>query len=159
MYIADLVSAQAALFGPIPDFNMQELEITLKKVVKLPFDRVVFSHTAREDPLAGGNKKDIENALDYIADINAGINDLLKKGTPPFAIPGLLKPKDRYKNWRNIVSHFPQNVGKFVFERVIGPYPWRETNNGYSFKRRGNNRRDKGRYGRKRRNKFFKVEF
>ena len=82
------------------------------------FEKAVFTHS----PPQGGTKQDLADNLGYVKDIRAGVKAELRKGTNPFAIPGVLK-LDKYKDWAGYADQFPLNVMHFAIEEaVLGPY-------------------------------------
>lgn len=124
LYVADLVSPKSVIFSIAPDFNLKEMERTMREIIKLDFSIGVFSHSNNEDPLGGGTKADVQALLIYLEEIRASVNTYINNGTNIFAISSLLKlPK--YENWSRYDTDFRMNVQKMALEIYIGPYPWR----------------------------------
>ena len=65
-FIADTVSPGRVPFQYFPDFNIPGLERTLEKYLELEVDQIVFSHSAKSDPLEPGSKEDLQFVLEYI---------------------------------------------------------------------------------------------
>jgi len=117
-YVADLAAVKST--GPVylPEFDTKGWENTLEKTLQLNFERAVFTHS----PPEGGTKQDLADHLGYVKDIRAGVKAELRKGTNPFAIPGILK-LDKYKDWAGYDTQFALNVMHFAIEEaVLGPY-------------------------------------
>merc|ERR1712013_329601 len=101
-----------------PEFDTKGWENTLEKTLQLNFEKAVFTHS----PPEGGTKQDLADHLGYVKDIRAGVKAELRKGTNPFAIPGILK-LDKYKDWAGYDTQFALNVMHFAIEEaVLGPY-------------------------------------
>lgn len=123
-YIADLVTPNRVLFTIVPDFNIREWERSLEEMLTLDFDRAVYSHSERPDPLQGGTKKDVEGNLQFIRDLRAAIYVEFKKGTKPFMVPGVVKvPK--YKEWAMYDQWLEMNAWRVLLDDWMGPFPWR----------------------------------
>ena len=117
-YVADLAAVKST--GPVylPEFDTKGWENTLEKTLQLNFEKAVFTHS----PPQGGTKQDLADHLGYVKDIRAAVNAELKKGTNPFALPGIIK-LDKYKDWAGYEGQFPLNVLHFAIEMaVLGPY-------------------------------------
>ena len=52
-YFADLVTPNRVLFSIVPDFNIREWERSLEEILKLDFDKAVYSHSEKTDAFAG----------------------------------------------------------------------------------------------------------
>ena len=65
-YIADNTVPNGVPFVFFPDFNIKGLQSTIKKYMRMNVDKIVFSHSNREDPLSPGTKSDMQFWLDYI---------------------------------------------------------------------------------------------
>merc|ERR1719357_280237 len=116
-YLADIAAVKST--GPVylPEFDTQGWEKTLEKALQLDFEKTVFTHS----PPEGGTKQDLADHLQYVKDIRAGVKAELRKGTNPFAIPGILK-LDKYKDWAGYDTQFALNVMHFAIEEaVLGP--------------------------------------
>ncbi|WP_299104304.1 MBL fold metallo-hydrolase [uncultured Tenacibaculum sp.] len=128
-YIADLVTPNRVLPMIVPDFNIKEWEKSLKELLKMDFNKAIYSHNEKTNGLAiyGGDKKDIKLLSRFIKDIRAGIYNELKKGTPPFEIPNILKlPK--YKHWNKYDEWLALNVWRILLDEWMGPFPWKANN-------------------------------
>ncbi len=123
-YIADIVTPNRLPFAIVPDFNIDGWMNSLEEVLKMDFDKAVFSHNEYENPLLGGNKKDVELQLQFIKDLRAGFFAELQKGTNPFMIPKVLKlPK--YEHWVGYDDWLEMNIWRILSDAFLGPYPWR----------------------------------
>jgi len=108
-YIADIVTSKRIIFTVALDFNLREWERNLTEVLKLDFDKVIFSHNEHQKPLHQGNKADVISQLEYLRDLRAAFYAELKKGTKPMLIPNILKlPK--YENWVGYNDWLAMNV-------------------------------------------------
>ncbi len=126
VYIADIVTPNRLPFAIVPDFNIDGWINSLEEVLKMDFDKAVFTHNEYKNPLLGGNKKDVELQLQFIKDLRAGFFAELKKGTNPFMIPKTLKlPK--YKHWVGYDDWLEMNIWRILSDAFLGPYPWRPT--------------------------------
>ncbi|MGH1366478.1 MAG: MBL fold metallo-hydrolase [Calditrichia bacterium] len=127
-YIADLITPNRVLFSIVPDFNIKELERSIEEVIKLDFDKAVYSHNESENALQGGNKQDAIDELQFIKDLRGAIFAEFKKGTNPMMIPSILKlPK--YENWAMYEQWLPMNAWRILLDEFMGPFPWRPVQN------------------------------
>ena len=123
-YIADIVTPNRLIFTVVPDFNIREWERSLEEVLKMDFDKAIFSHNENNNRLSGGTKEDVALQLQYVRDLRAGFYAELKKGTNPFMIPKVLKlPK--YKDWVMYDQWLEMNIWRILSDEFMGPYPWR----------------------------------
>ena len=123
-YIADLVTPNRVLFTIVPDFNIREWERSLEDILKLDFDRAVYSHSDKADELQGGTKQDVAETLQFIRDLRAAIYAELGKGTNPFMVPSIVQlPK--YKDWRMYDQWLEMNTWRVLLDDWMGPFPWR----------------------------------
>ena len=53
------------MFTFLPDFNIPGTEKSLKRYLEFDAEQIVFSHSAKEDPLIPGTKEDIKFVLEY----------------------------------------------------------------------------------------------
>ncbi|XP_066929804.1 2,4-dinitroanisole O-demethylase subunit alpha-like [Clytia hemisphaerica] len=123
-FMADLVTPNQVFFSNAPDYNMKETVRTLREILKLDFEKAVFSHSARGDLSADGSKQDIRDLLQYAADLKEGVEKLFAEGKFPITNPELLQ-LPQYKHLARYDTDFSRNVLKFSIESFIGPYPWR----------------------------------
>ena len=65
-YIADITTPNRTLFTWLPDFNIPGTEKSLNEYLEFDVEKIVFSHSAKPDPLIPGGKEDIQFVLDYI---------------------------------------------------------------------------------------------
>jgi len=122
-YIADLVTPNRVLFNIVPDFNIKEVERSLEEIIKLDFDKAVYSHNENKNGLNGGNKEDAIEELQFIRDLREAIFAEFKKGTNPMMIPSVLKlPK--YKDWAMYDQWLPMNAWRILLDEFMGPFPW-----------------------------------
>jgi glyoxylase-like metal-dependent hydrolase (beta-lactamase superfamily II) len=120
-YIADLVGPNRLPFFFLPDFNVSELERTLGEILKLDMDRVVYTHNARSDPLAGGTKQDVADTLAYLQDLRAALAAEIESGTPPRMAPDAVRlPK--YEDWAMYDEWLALNAWKIWLEGHLGPF-------------------------------------
>ena len=123
-YIADIVTPKRIIFTVAPDFNLREWERSLTEVLKLDFDKVVFSHNEHQNPLRQGNKTDVMSQLEYLRDLRTAFYAKLKDGTNPMLIPSTLKlPK--YESWVGYNDWLEMNVWRVLADEFMGPFPWR----------------------------------
>lgn len=123
-YVADLVTPHRVLFNIVPDFNIKEWERSLEEIIKMDFEKAVYSHNHNANPLKGGIKQDAKDNLQLIRDIRAGIYAEMKKGTNPMTLPSTMKlPK--YKDWAMYEEWLPMNIWRILLDEFMGPFPWR----------------------------------
>jgi len=123
-YVADLVTPHRVLFNIVPDFNIKEWERSLEEIIKMDFERAVYSHNHNASPLNGGKKQDATDNLQLIRDIRAGLYAEMKKGTNPMTLPSTMKlPK--YKDWAMYDEWLPMNIWRILLDEFMGPFPWR----------------------------------
>jgi len=124
-YIADIVTPNRVLFTIAPDFNVKETERSMKEILELDFETVIFSHNEKENPLAGGTKADIQESLNFIGDLRGAIFAEFKKGTPTDQIPNIID-LPQYKDLKMYDEWLPMNAWKLILEEWMGPFPWRK---------------------------------
>ncbi|NQY73592.1 MAG: hypothetical protein HRT90_02400 [Candidatus Margulisbacteria bacterium] len=118
VYIADLVTPKRLLFTIVPDFNIKETQRTLKEIMELEFDVVLFSHGKRT-----GTKSEINEIWQYTEDLRTAIHAEFTKGTSPFTIPNVVKlPK--YEDWAMYKEWLPMNAWRILLDDHMGPFPW-----------------------------------
>ncbi len=127
-YIADLVTPNRVLFAIVPDFNIKELERSIAEIIKLDFEKAVYSHNESENALNGGNKQDAKEALQFLKDLRGAIYAEFEKGTNPMMIPSTLKlPK--YEKWAMYEQWLPMNTWRILLDEFMGPFPWHPIEN------------------------------
>ncbi len=123
-YIADLAVPNRVLFSIVPDFNIKEWERTLEEIIKLDFEKAVYSHNNKENPLAGGTKQDTIDNLQFIRDLRAAMYADFQKGTNPMMVPNVVRvPK--YKDWAMYDQWLELNAWRLLLDDFMGPFPWR----------------------------------
>ena len=123
-YIADIVTPNRLLFSIVPDFNIKQWERSLEEVLKMDFEKAVFSHNEKPESTKIGNKEDVRQNLQFIRDIRTAIYAEFQKGTNPFMVPSTLKlPK--YKDWKMYDQWLEMNVWRVLLDEWMGPFPWR----------------------------------
>ena len=123
-YIADLVDPHAVLFNIVPDFNIKEWERSLKEIEQMAFDRALYAHSGKAQPLLGGTKQEVREYIQFLQDIRSAIYAEFKKGTNWMMIPNAVKlPK--YKDWWMYEEWLPMNVWRILLDDSMGPFPWR----------------------------------
>jgi glyoxylase-like metal-dependent hydrolase (beta-lactamase superfamily II) len=123
-YIADIVTPNRVLFSIVPDSNIREWERSLEDIIKLDFDKAVYSHNDLPDPLQGGTKQHVIENLQFIRDLRAAIYAEFKKGTPPMKVPDMVQvPK--YKDWAMYDQWLAMNAWRIILDDHMGPFPWR----------------------------------
>ena len=98
VYIADIVTPERVLFSIVPDFNIREWERSLEEILKLDFDKAVYSHNEKADASQGGTKQDAADNLQFLRDLRAAIYAEFKKGTNPMMVPDIVQIPT-YKDW------------------------------------------------------------
>ena len=122
-YIADLVTPNRVLFSIVPDFNIRELERSQEEILKLDFDKAVYTHNEAPNALEGGTKQDVTDNLQFIRDLRAAIYAEFNKGTNPMMVPGIvLLPK--YKDWAMYDQWLEMNAWRLLLDDWMGPFPW-----------------------------------
>ena len=123
-YIADIVTPNRVLFTIVPDFNVREWERSLEEVIKLDFDKAVYSHNNLPNALQGGTKQNTIETLQFIRDLRAAIYAEIKKGTHPMKVPDIVQlPK--YKHWAMYDQWLAMNAWRVLLDDWMGPFPWR----------------------------------
>lgn len=120
-YIADLVAPNRLPFFTLPDFTVSELERTLGEILTLDMDKVVYTHSARPDPLQGGTKQEVADTLQYLQDLRAAIEAEIAGGTPAREAPDAVRlPK--YESWAMYDEWLALNAWKIWLEGHLGPF-------------------------------------
>jgi len=123
-YIADLAVPNRVLFSIVPDFNIKEWERSLEEILKLDFEKAIYSHNNKENPLAGGTKQDAINNLQFIRDLREAMYAEFRKGTNPMMVPSIVRvPK--YKDWAMYDQWLEMNAWRLLLDDFMGPFPWR----------------------------------
>ena len=123
-FIADLVTPHRVLFNIVPDFNIKEWERSLEEIIKIDFEKAIYSHNHNSNPLKGGTKQDAIDNLQLIRDIREGLYSEMKKGTNPMTLPSTMKlPK--YQDWAMYDEWLPMNIWRILLDEFMGPFPWR----------------------------------
>jgi len=120
-YIADLVGPNRLPFFFLPDFSVSELERTLGEILTLDMDQVVFTHSARPDPLQGGTKQDVADTLQYLQDLRAALAAEIASGTPPREAPDAVRLPE-YESWVMYDQWLALNAWKIWLEGHLGPF-------------------------------------
>ncbi|MDE0146395.1 MAG: MBL fold metallo-hydrolase [Nitrospira sp.] len=123
-YIADLVDPQAVLFNIVPDFNIKEWERSLKEIEQMDFDKAIYAHSGKAQPLLGGTKQEVREYIQFVQDIRGAIYAEFKKGTNWMMIPNTVK-LPQYKDWWMYEEWLPMNVWRILLDDSMGPFPWR----------------------------------
>ena len=123
-YIADLVDPQAVLFNIVPDFNIKEWERSLKEIEQMDFDKAIYAHSGKAQPLLGGTKQEVREYIQFLQDIRGAIYAEFKKGTNWMMIPNAVK-LPQYKDWWMYEEWLPMNVWRILLDDSMGPFPWR----------------------------------
>ena len=124
VYIADIVTPERVLFSIVPDFNIREWERSLEEILKLDFDKAVYSHNEKADASQGGTKQDAADNLQFLRDLRAAIYAEFKKGTNPMMVPDIVQiPK--YKDWAMYDQWLAMNAWRLLLDDWMGPFPWR----------------------------------
>ena len=124
VYVADLVTPGRLLFAIVPDFNIREWERSLEEIGQLEFDRAVYSHNNKADPLLGGTKQDVADNLQFIRDLRAAIYAEFQKGTDPFMVPSVVR-LPQYQDWAMYDQWMEMNAWRVLLDDWMGPFPWR----------------------------------
>jgi len=120
-YIADNVSPGRVAFTIMPDFSIKQWERTLGEYLELDFEKAVFSHNYKPEAIKGGDKKDIEDTLEFLKDLRSEIFAEMARGTDPEAVPATLKlPK--YKDWVHYDDWLAMNAWAILLQEFMGPY-------------------------------------
>ena len=80
-YIADLVTPNQVIFFFMPDFSIPGLKKSQEFIATLDVDKIIFSHSAKEDPLAPGTKEDVTFFVKYLDDIQAAVGRTTNRST------------------------------------------------------------------------------
>ena len=123
-YIADLVDPHAVLFNIVPDFNVKEWERSLKEIEQMDFDKALYAHSGKAQPLLGGTKQEVREYIQFVQDIRGAIYAEFEKGTNWMMIPKAVK-LPQYKDWWMYEEWLPMNVWRILLDDSMGPFPWR----------------------------------
>ncbi|MCY4613672.1 MAG: MBL fold metallo-hydrolase [Nitrospira sp.] len=123
-YIADLVDPHAVLFNIVPDFNVKEWERSLKEIEQMDFDKALYAHSGKAQPLQGGTKQEVREYIQFVQDIRGAIYAEFEKGTNWMEIPNAVK-LPQYKDWWMYEEWLPMNVWRILLDDSMGPFPWR----------------------------------
>ncbi len=123
-YIADLVDPNAVLFNIVPDFNVKEWERSLKEIEQMDFEKALYAHSGKAQPLLGGTKHEVREYIQFVQDIRGAIYAEFKKGTNWMEIPNAVK-LPQYKDWWMYKEWLPMNVWRILLDDSMGPFPWR----------------------------------
>ncbi|NKB70190.1 MAG: MBL fold metallo-hydrolase [Candidatus Latescibacteria bacterium] len=123
-YIADIVTPNRVMFSIVPDFNIREWERSLDEILLLDFDRAVYSHNEKSDPLQGGTKQDVADNLQFIRDLRAAIYAEFENGTNPMMVPDIVQ-LPQYKDWAMYDQWLAMNAWRLLLDDWMGPFPWR----------------------------------
>ncbi len=124
VYIADLVDPNAVLFNIVPDFNVKEWERSLKEIEQMDFDKALYAHSGKAQPLLGGSKQEVREYIQFVQDIRGAIYAEFEKGTNWMDIPNAVK-LPQYKDWWMYEEWLPMNVWRILLDDSMGPFPWR----------------------------------
>ena len=123
-YISDVVIPGATFFGFGPDYNFNELIRTLKEIIALGFNRVIYSHSELPGRRPDGTKKNVRDYLQYALDMREAVQRELEKGASLFAVANRVN-LPQYENLVGYEANRVQNAFRFAAEEFLGPFPWR----------------------------------
>ena len=105
----------------MPDFNVTGLENTLEGILTLDTSRIIFTHSARPNPLQGGTAQDVADTLQDLRDLRAAIAAEIASGTPYREAPEAVRlPK--YESWAMYDQWLALNAWKIWLEGHLGPF-------------------------------------
>lgn len=82
----------------MPDLNIKEWERSLKEIEQMDFDKAIYAHSGKAQPLLGGTKQEVRDYIQFLQDTRGEIYAEFKKETNWMMIPHAVKlPK--YKDW------------------------------------------------------------
>jgi len=107
IFTVDWIPVEGVLFQNMPGFYLPDLEEGLKKVLALDWDRNIPAHGSRL-----GTKADVQNLLNYLADLSAEVKKAADAGKCPDAAKNEIKlPK--YASWTNYNNYLPGNIERY----------------------------------------------
>jgi glyoxylase-like metal-dependent hydrolase (beta-lactamase superfamily II) len=107
IFTVDWIPVESVLFQNMPGFYLPDLEEELKKVLALDWDRNIPAHGSRL-----GTKADLQNLMNYLADLSAEVKAAADAGKCPDAAKKDIKlPK--YASWTNYDSYLPGNIERY----------------------------------------------
>ena len=68
----------------------------MKEIEQMDFDRAIYAHSGKAQPLLGGTKQDVRDYIQFLQDIRGAIYAEFQKGTNWMKIPHAVK-LPRYK--------------------------------------------------------------
>ena len=108
----------------MPDLNIKEWERSLKEIEQMDFDKAIYAHSGKAQPLLGGTKQEVRDYIQFLQDTRGEIYAEFKKETNWMMIPHAVKlPK--YKDWWMYEEWLPMNVWRVLLDDSMGPFPWR----------------------------------
>lgn len=107
IFTVDWIPVEGVLFQNMPGFYLPDLEVGLKKVLALDWDRNIPAHGSRL-----GTKADLQNLINYLADLSAEVKKAADAGKCPDAAKNEIKlPK--YASWTNYDRYLPGNIERY----------------------------------------------
>jgi len=107
IFTVDWIPVEGVLFQNMPGFYLPDLEEGLKKVLALDWDRNIPAHGSRL-----GTKADLQNLINYLADLSAEVKKAADAGKCPDAAKNEIKlPK--YASWTNYDRYLPGNIERY----------------------------------------------
>lgn len=123
-YISDIVVPNRVFFNIAPDFNIKEWERSLREILRLDFKKGICTHNNNPEAIDGCDRQDVQDYIDFMTDIRAGIKAYVDNGTNVFEVPTKLKLQ-KYEKWAFYKEWFEMSVWAVLVADLTGNYPWR----------------------------------
>ena len=112
IFAVDFIPIQALFWRSMPDSWLDEWETSLKRVLAMDWDKLIPGHPGPGGRL--GNKQDVENLLQYMADLSVEVKKVADEGKCYDAAMKEVKlPK--YESWGNYGNWLAGNVERYCF--------------------------------------------
>jgi glyoxylase-like metal-dependent hydrolase (beta-lactamase superfamily II) len=110
IFAVDFIPIQSVHWRNMPDSWLDEWEESLKRVLAMDWDRLIPGHPGPGGRL--GNRQDVHNLLQYMADLSAEVKKAADAGKCYDAAMKEVKlPK--YESWANYANWLPGNVERY----------------------------------------------
>jgi glyoxylase-like metal-dependent hydrolase (beta-lactamase superfamily II) len=112
IFAVDFIPVQALFWRSMPDSWLDEWEASLKRVLAMDWDKLIPGHPGPGGRL--GNKQDVENLLQYMADLAVEVKKVADEGKCyDTAMKEVKLPK--YESWGNYGVWLAGNVERYCF--------------------------------------------
>ena len=110
IFVVDFAPVEALHWRGMPDSWLDEWETSLQRVLAMDWERMIPGHPGPGGRL--GNKQDVRNLLQYMADLGAEVKKAADAGKCyDTAMKEVKLPK--YESWGNYAAWLPGNVERY----------------------------------------------